>query len=205
MAEKRGKKGPESLTELAVALGVSRKSVNTAIETGKISPACYADGPHGRVLVDGTRAMREYKQAQEIRPAQAPRAPSGSAPAIIQLPENFDVEDPSTWPLDLDGLKMVREWWIARQAKRKDDLAAGELVRSEDMRREIFGASRVVRDQLLKIPDNLGADLAAETEIEGVRKILRTAIERALSDLAQMLSGIAAQRVEAEAEDAEST
>ena len=201
----RGKFVPLSLTQFAARLGISRKGLNAAFERGEIPVDCYAESDNGRVLTDPDKAEAAYKAAKALRDAKGPKVVSVNLGGP-ELPANFDVEDPETWPLDLEGLKMVREWWIARQAKRKDDLAAGELVRADDMRRELFSAARVVRDQLLKIPDGAAADVAAEmgvADVDSVRRILRTSIERGLSDLSTALQSVLAADEEEGNDDVE--
>jgi antitoxin component of RelBE/YafQ-DinJ toxin-antitoxin module len=188
--KKRGPGRPPSevmtITQLAEAAEVSRSFLNTAIETGRLPSDCFKTDHRGhRVLVEPQRALNVLRDLTALRGVDSLESP---------LPEGVDFDDPDTWPRDGDGLRVVREWWIARHAKRKDDLAAGELVRAEDIRRELFGAMRVIRDQLLKIPDGAAADVAAELgvdDVEAVRKLLRKSIERALSDLSAALQSVA--------------
>ena len=191
MKERRPRAAPVtperlSITDFARRVGASSKSVTGAIERGDIPAECVGEDGHGRrVILDAARAEQAYRDMREPKA----RPVLGGAP----LPEGFEgvnFEDPETWPRDLDGLKVVREWWIARHAKRKDDLAAGELVRVEGVRREITSAARTVRDHLLLIPDRAAEDLAAELGVEdagAVRRVLRAAIERGLSDLSTAL------------------
>lgn len=101
----------------------------------------------------------------------------------------------------------MREWWVARAAKRKDNLAAGELVRAAEVRRAIFGAARLARDELLALPDRAADDLAAElggVDVSRVRDVLRAAVERALDDLARALEQrVAGNLADNQVDDAE--
>jgi hypothetical protein len=185
-----------SITDFARRVGASSKSVTGAIERGDIPPECVGEDGHGRrAILDAAAAEAAYRQMREPKPV----VPAGVGD---ELPPGLDFENPETWPRDLDGLKVVREWWIARHAKRKDDIAAGELVRVELVRREITTAARTVRDHLLRIPDRAAEDIAAECGIEdasAVRRVLRAAIERGLSDLSTALEHATEAEPESEA------
>lgn len=184
-----------SITKLAERLGLSRKAVTGHLERGTVPTSCFAHGPNGRVLVDADGAAAAIQAAVKLR-----------APTLDVRPElaaGVDFEAPTTWPRDLGGLRLVREFWVARAAKRKDDLQAGELVRGSDVHREIFGATRLVRDQLLALPDRAADDLAAElglADAAPVRAALRAAVERGLADLARALDNAARAPAAAEPE-----
>lgn len=184
-----------SISEIAASHGVSRTVVNRLIEVGGEEAArLFPKDKRGRRAVSDFERARAWVGTRLQDPPKLGRPPNDSASSPEFLQEDIDFEDPESWPRDLDGLRVVREWWIARLAKRKDDIAAGELVRAEDIRRELFTASRTIRDQLLKIPDGSAADVAAEvgaSDVEVVRKIIRASIERALADLATVLQAVA--------------
>jgi hypothetical protein len=199
-----------NLSEVARVFGKSVSVLRRAIETNGVAAELFPAGPSGRRSVpDFTAAVEAFGAYLENPPPLGrPKAPKG--PRVVdvsfgalEMPEGFDVENPETWPLDLDGLKVVREWWIARHAKRKDDLAAGELVRAEEVRRQAFSAARTARDHFLRLVDRMAEDLAAESDAELVRGILTAAIERILVDYSAALNAIAAEQSDdAEEEDA---
>lgn len=194
MAVKREKPNDSvtaTITSIAEEFGVARSVVNRALETGELPPAGLGKDTRGRRTVLDPEAFREALRAFLASPPKLGRPPKEKSPAVI--PEGVDVEDPSTWPLDLAVLEMIREWWIARAAKRKDDLASGELVRAEDVRRKLFAAARMVRDALTAIPGAAADDLAAElgADASAVRNLLQGSIDRALSDLSAALEQVA--------------
>lgn len=186
-----------SITELARRLGISRKSVTGHIERGTVPAACLQVGPHGqRVLVDADGAERAIRAALELRTDDAP-----------DLDPSVDYEDPETWPRTLAGLRLVREWWVTRLAKRKDDTAAGELVRADEVYRSVFGALRLMRDHLLGLPDRAANDLAAELGVPdatAVRAALQASIERGLADLARALDQLRMSNAEVDDDEQES-
>lgn len=187
-AESKPKAPPMSLSDLAQSVGISRKALDAAIERGEVPADCLARGPNGRVLLDAGRARKALEAARQSKPIR--EAGGDAEPASGELPEGVDPMDPETWPLHLRGLKTIREWWVAMQAKRKDQLAAGLLVPSGDVRRDWFEAAQMVREHLQKIPDRLSTTIAAKLgvrDVDSVRDLLRTEIDRALSDLSGSL------------------
>lgn len=200
---------PGSMSEVARAHGKSVSVLRRAIETGGVPAELFPPG------VDGRRTVTDFSAASEAfgkylenppplgrpRESKGPRVVDVSFGAV-EMPPGFDVENPETWPLDLDGLKVVREWWIARHAKRKDDLAAGELVRAEDVRRQAFSAARTARDHFMRLSDRMAEDLSAEQDPEIIRRSLTSAIERILVDYSAALNAIAAEQQPEESEDA---
>jgi hypothetical protein len=88
----------------------------------------------------------------------------------------------------------VTEHWRARLAKRKDDLAAGELLRAEEVRKHVFDLLRTTRDRLLKLPENVAADVSAALnvpDVNAVRDAMREGVERVLGDLSSSIGSIA--------------
>lgn len=163
-----------SITQLAQRIGVSRKCVSAHIERGTVPASCIEVGPNGRVIVDAARAEAAIREALARKPVEAPSSP-------------VKVDDPDTWVGDP---KRAREFWAARQAKLKAELASGDVVRAGDVKRELFAAARVVRDQLLRVPERAAHDVAAELgldDAEPVRRIMQAAVERGLAELAAAL------------------
>lgn len=165
---------------LAQRLGVSREAVENAISRGEITAGCLSQDARGRrVLIDIDRAEREYQ--------------SHHAPA--KLPAGVDFDDPETWPSDAAGLRAVREHFAAKLAKQKSEVAAGQLVDLDTVKRDIFSAARTVRDHLLRIPDRCSDSLAAAlggVDPTVIRTALTSSIERALEDLATELGKVGA-------------
>ena len=190
----RPRKDPSSRTwpisEIAKRCKCSLKSATNALNTGKISIECVGTDAKGRRhIVDIDRAVREYILANPDGPRGPGRPVDSSGPPVV-LPEDLDFENTATWPKEAKGLAVVEAWWSARHAKRKDDLAAGELVRVEDMKREIFTAVRMTRDHLLRIPESAANDVAAALGVADahcVRNVMLEAIERALVELSKAL------------------
>lgn len=198
-SEQGGARKPVSITELARRLGMSRKTVTAHIERGTVPDECLARGPNGWQLLDADRAERAILDA--------------TAPVLVEECDErdkyakIDFDDKRTWPRDAKGLQIVREYWLAHEAKRKADIAARELVRTADVHRELFTAGRTIRDELVTFPDRAADDLAAELGVADaacVRSALQKTIDRMLSDLAVELErALTAAGAGDEDEDAE--
>lgn len=190
------------IAELARRCKCSLKSATNAVNTGKVSPEAIGTDAKGRRHIrDIDRAVRDYvvhNPEGAARPAGRPVGSVSTPPAVLgasgALPEDLDFEDPDTWPKDARGLAIVEAWWSARHAKRKDDLAAGELLRAEDVKRETFTIVRTMRDHLLRVPDSAAHDVAAElgvSDAQCVRRVLLEAIERGLVEMSRALEASA--------------
>ncbi|APR98656.1 hypothetical protein [Wolbachia endosymbiont of Folsomia candida] len=69
------------------------------------------------------------------------------------------------------------------EAKAKAEI--GELVSIEEVKREAFNTARVVRNNLLNIPDRVSALLASMNEAEKIHEKLTKEIRTALEELPQ--------------------
>lgn len=90
---------------------------------------------------------------------------------------------------DISYERLLHERAKRKLAEKKLDAAEGRLVDVDAVKKEWFAATRAVRDALLAIPDDLSADLAAETETRKVRVMLDTAIRSRLADLSHDETG----------------
>ena len=61
----------------------------------------------------------------------------------------------------------------------------GELVPIEEVKTEVFNVARVVRNNLLNIPDRVSALLASMSDTEKIHETLTEEIRTALEELTQ--------------------
>jgi hypothetical protein len=184
MAKKKPQ--PEPIAKLYRVLSITRKRCEGLIARGEIARECFTETPRGLAVLDMPRAIKEGRAALEAKPLKAE--------ADDSTMEGVDFDDPDTWPKDRDGLLVVTEHWRARLAKRKDDLAAGELLRAEEVRKHVFDLLRTTRDRLLKLPENVAADVSAALnvpDVNAVRDAMREGVERVLGDLSSSIGSIA--------------
>jgi len=156
-----------SLRAYARHRGVSLAAVQKAIRSGRISR--NADG-----LIDSERADAEWNA--KTRPGQS-RAPLAAAAPL----------EPAEAPpdgLDYFRARAIRENYLARMAKIEFEEKTAKLVSRDEVEAAAFTRGRIVRDNLLNIPDRLAATLAAESDADKVHRLLSDEIRRALNDLA---------------------
>jgi hypothetical protein len=98
--------------------------------------------------------------------------------------------DETLWPATSESIVDIRVFHDARRAKLMGDIAAGEMLEIEVMRRRLFTAGRQCRDSLLRMPDADAADAAASLGIDAfpVHQVLREAIEIELGTLAALFA-----------------
>jgi hypothetical protein len=157
-----------SLRAYARHRGVSLAAVQKAIRSGRITP--NADG-----LIDSDRADAEW--TAKTRPGQH-RARS-VAPARRELSDA-----PVSGAVDYSRARAIRESYLARLAKIEFEEKTGKLVSRDEVQVAAFTRARMVRDNLLNIPDRLAATLAAESDVDKVHRLLTDEIRMALDALA---------------------
>ena len=79
--------------------------------------------------------------------------------------------------------RALREACAAKLARLRLDEETGTLVRRDDVRVAAFNSARKARDQLIAIPERLGAVLAATESTDDVVRILEDEIERICQEL----------------------
>jgi pyruvate/2-oxoglutarate dehydrogenase complex dihydrolipoamide acyltransferase (E2) component len=155
-----------SLRAYAKHHGVSLAAVQKAIHSGRITPT--ADG-----LIDSDRADAEWNA--KTRPGQR-RAKSAAAPVP-------SAEAPAAG-LDYFRARAIRESYLARLAKIEFEERIAKVVDRDEVQVAAFTRGRVVRDNMLNIPDRVAATLAAESDVDRVHRILSDEIRMALDVLA---------------------
>ena len=157
-----------SLRAYARHRGVSLAAVQKAIRSGRITP--NADG-----RIDSERADAEWEA--KTRPGQRR---TQSAPPAVREP----IETASAGGLDYFRARAIRESYLARLAKIEFEEKTAKLISRDEVQVAAFTRARVVRDNLLNIPDRLAATLAAETDVDKVHRLLSDEIRMALDALA---------------------
>lgn len=87
-----------------------------------------------------------------------------------------------------ESAKTEREIYRARITKLNFERLEGSLVPAKDVREAAFEKARLLRDQLLNIPNRVSPILAAERDQKKVNEILTQEIRQCLESLSQELS-----------------
>lgn len=167
-----------SLTEYSRRRGVSHEAVRKAVKVGRLSRSVVF-GPTGKARLIPDLADQEWENntdsAQQRVPAVPPPRPE---PEPDQAPAR---DEPKT--ATFQQARTLREAYMARLAKLEFDEKSGLLVKADAVKNEAFRTARIVRDNLLNIPDRIAAELANETNQFKVHQRLTQEIRRALEDM----------------------
>ena len=78
----------------------------------------------------------------------------------------------------------MREAFRAKMAKLEYEEKSGTLTEAAKVRQDAFKAGRIIRDELLAIPDRMADVLAAEDDPRKVRELLQEELEAILNAMA---------------------
>ena len=150
-------------TEWAKELGVSKQYVCYLVKRGIVE---LKDG-----LIDPEQANEAVKAVRD--PSQPLRRKGGDGSSTSDL---------ATMLLKT-RIKKEMEQVKLLEAKAKAEV--GELIPVEEVKTEAFNVARVVRNNLLNIPDRVSALLASTNDTEKLHETLTEEIRTALEELTQ--------------------
>jgi hypothetical protein len=154
--------------EWAKRSGFSKQYANRLVKAGKIR-LIGGKADVDEVNVNATLASTKNPSRVEMRKVEGP------------LPGMQNVSDLSTLLLKT-RIKNEMEKGKILEAEAKAEV--GELVAVEEVRAAAFNKARVVRDNLLNIPDRIAAQLASIDDERKVHEILLAEIRGVLQTLA---------------------
>jgi hypothetical protein len=170
--------------------GVSHTAVRKALAAGRITA-----GPGGRI--DPALADQEWATSTNL---SKPRNSVTGVPKKRKAPNALS--DPLGVPGLEEGLALppgeggaprlvssyaasraAREAYLARLAKLDFEQRSGKLVDADEVRAQIFGLGRRLRDALLGLPDRLAPVLAGQADQAAVHQLLTEEIMVCLAEL----------------------
>jgi len=153
-------------------------AVQKAIQSGRITTT-----PDGKINSD----VADVDWKANTRQQHQPRAAGAKAPdstSVVAVREAEKTDSAGAGGLEYFRARAVREGYLARLAKIEFEEKTAKLVGRDEVKVAAFTSARLVRDNLLNIPDRLAATLAAETDAEKVHQMLTVEIRKALDELA---------------------
>ena len=154
--------------------GTSHVAVLKAIESGRLTEPAVRK-VDGRWLIDATLADQQWAGNTDPRGA----LPPPPAPIDTRQPH------PAGGGPSLAEAKRARAVWQAERERIELQQLKGELVSTAEVKAEAFNVARVVRDNMLAIPDRVIPTLANMSDLRAMHQYLteeiRTAI-RSISD-----------------------
>lgn len=170
--------------------GVSHTAVRKALATGRIRLG--EDGKINPTAADQqwTTSTNLSKPRNSVlgvpKKRRAPDAPSDplGSPGLDE-----HVAPPATDPgatrlvSSYAASRAAREAYLARLAKLEFEERSGKLVDADEVRAQIFGLGRRLRDALMGLPDRLAPVLAGQTDQAEVHRMLAQEILASLAEL----------------------
>lgn len=183
MSERRGF---QTQAEFARLLGVARPYINKLVTQGVLT--LDADG---RLDVD---ASIEILKSRASPGHQLSRASDADTPAMQAIRAIADEQPSDAPPPDepagagsFQKARTLREHYAALNERIKYERELATLVDAAGVQRACKTAARLIRDNLLAIPDRVAAELAAEQDPKTVQDTLqhhiRAALDRAIRAL----------------------
>ena len=169
--------------------GVSHKSVQKAVASGRLAGAVRADGKIDPVAAD--RAWAANTDVTKPRNSVSGDPKHRRAPGAPPTPARSrgDAGEPSDPGLGVTdrgytAARAMREAFAAKTAKLEYERLSGKLVEVDEVRRGAFEVGRRVRDSVLSIPDRIAPILAGLTDVNEIHRALMKELREALEALA---------------------
>ncbi|WP_257286414.1 hypothetical protein [Endozoicomonas sp. SESOKO1] len=159
-----------SQAEFARQQGVNRSYITKLVKNGIVK------------LVDGKVNPEQAVQAIEDNIDPAQHRPSKERQAKQAMQEIMPAGGQGG-AVDFVTARTMREAFRAKLAKLDFEERSGQLTDATKVKNDAFKAGRIVRDELLAIPDRLCDVLAAEEDAAAVRKLLFEELELVLNRL----------------------
>lgn len=148
-------------TAYAKQKGVTKQAVHRAIKDGRITFKMK----NGRKMIDPRVADQEWKRN------------TGHSDELNQSNDRTSLQ-PS-----YAAHRAIEKAYKARLAKLEYEERTGKLVSAEKVKIDGFNFARILRDNILNVPDRISTELAAETDPAIVHSKLMDELIRALGEV----------------------
>jgi len=163
----------QTLSVLVETTGLPISTIRRAMESGAIPEEAIGRHPSGRRFIADTKL--------------AHRALMGTDPPPIDAHgEDTTVKRPSP-VAQIEAARLARQEALADKARLDVEERRGELVRKDDVQRELTATLHVFRDALLQVPARLAPELAHLADTHSVQQSLDIELRRVLDDLVTKL------------------
>jgi hypothetical protein len=171
--------------------GVSHTAVRKALATGRI--VAGEDGKIDPALADSQWATSTNlsKPRNSVigvpKQRRVPGAPSDPLGALGsgagEAPNGPPTGDAARLVASYAGSRAAREAYLARLAKLEFEERSGKLVDADQIRVQVFGLGRRLRDAFLGLPDRVAPLLVGQTDQAAVHRLLTQEIMTCLAEL----------------------
>ncbi|WP_067582369.1 hypothetical protein [Endozoicomonas ascidiicola] len=121
-------------------------------------------------------------KVDSIQAEQAMRA-NADPVTLIRSDQSTDLTQTQPGAVDFVTARTMREAFKAKMAKLEYEEKSGTLTDAAKVKQDAFKAGRIIRDELLAIPDRMADVLAAEDDPRQVGKLLLEELEAILNQL----------------------
>ena len=101
--------------------------------------------------------------------------------SLIRSDQTTELAPAQSSAVDFVTARTMREAFRAKMAKLEYEEKSGTLTEAAKVRQDAFKAGRIIRDELLAIPDRLADVLAAEDDPRKVGELLQEELEAILN------------------------
>lgn len=122
----------------------------------------------------------------KVGSAQAEQAMKANADPVtlIRSDQSSDLAPTQPGAVDFVTARTMREAFKAKMAKLEYEEKSGTLTDAAKVKQDAFKAGRIIRDELLAIPDRMADVLAAEDDPRKVGELLQEELEAILNAMA---------------------
>jgi len=139
-----------------------------------------------KLVKKGIIRLRDGKvDTEQARAAMKANADPASLLREDSPPEVIPAAGSAAGGVDFITARTMREAFRAKLAKLEYEEKSGKLTDAARVRNDAFKAGRIIRDELLAIPDRLADVLAAEDDPATVRKIIFDELELVLNRISK--------------------
>ena len=121
----------------------------------------------------------------KVDSVQAQQAMKANADPVtlIRSDQSTDLAASQPGAVDFVTARTIREAFKAKMAKLEYEEKSGTLTDAAKVKQDAFKAGRIIRDELLAIPDRMADVLAAEDDPGKVGELLQEELEAILNEL----------------------
>jgi len=157
--------------------GTSHVAVLKAIESGRLTEPAVRK-VDGRWHIDATLADQQWADNTDHRAGFAsPPPPTPPGPIDSRQPH------PAGGGPSLAEAKRARAVWQAERERIELQQLKGELISTAEVKAEAFNIARIVRDNMLAIPDRVIPTLASMKDMRAMHQYLTEEIRTAMRSI----------------------
>jgi len=171
-----------SQTEYGKHRGVSQQRVSAMIQRGKLAGCIKKFGKYKKIDRDKADAALEQNLDRIMN---KPGREYGENKQVTGKEIKQTTKAAGTTGLSLADAQKIQAQYKAALMKLEYEEKSGKLVEVKAVEQDAFNMARIVRDNILNIPDRISAELASMTDVHLVSEKLVAELTAALEELSK--------------------